>query len=1093
MYWPCGVPQVYAHRGRIQEHTDGEDVDGNAQQASNNEVSTEAHDDSIVDVCTTRTDHLFATISAATLNVWSTRPMDVLASYQRSRRSLKSYGRNVAALFKPDASIIVVRTDQSYLITFSVESDQTNRVLQQNSGYSQSRRQSVLRNFGTDETVGLAEILLRFRRSIKIDAGINAVLASDQELTVATSKPAAIQCIRWEAQKDSPQAVAQVLSKLEWFGKTSVCFMTHDRAMNLAVWVGLDGSVYAVQRTRQKPTRTGSDDSEQSVNSAGPNTRLFDGYCFHQASDGTASRATINARFSLIAVALTDNKILCYAAKDYVGNIPLSHTFRCSSSVSTTGKITSLSWSPDGYCLFVAYENGWATWSVFGKEGASSFECNLSHAESHNEDWLLGVRTANWIGNGAEVLLTTGDDRLFKLDMSRAAAIGCFSCANLVRALLQTPTEVTVYRGHDLPDLTSISNEASLWHHAQFPASYLHNQWPIKSCVVSQDGRYVAIAGRRGLAHYSVNSGRWKTFSDPGVENSFAVRGGMCWFSHILAAATESAAGYDLRLYSRELDLGRNPLSTEAFSMPIVFVGPSGEDSLLVYTYENILYHYVISVKDHRAQLVQVGQIAFHGVVRAPSRVRSVSWIVPDTQLRNGDPSRDVEFASILFLVDDKLVLLQPSRTIEDDLKYDLRVIAQHVEYYILMRDQIYFNFSGAEESMPSTPSPGAILNFRNQAHYTLRDSLWIFCGDDLRLWPDVRDVLHYASEGDLANDAPLLSVPVDFYPLSILLNKGVVLGIEGQLLQRRDVGFAQWRTIIRTQLFLPYVLRRQLLHAHDTATAFALANQYQHLSYFPHALEILLHHVLDDEHDVKSRPRSPSALKSPRLPLSPSTPTITPSEPLPSVLSFLQILLSPTTYLSTLVSCVRKTELSYWKTLFDHLPPPLTLFEQALELEDLKTASGFLIILQGFEVNQEVSSERDDAEERRKEFELEKQVVRLLKVAREKEDFELCSEVARFMMGVDPRGDALRRVIVEVGFREKSERLEPDNGPRLALRVPSQDVKGRKSEREGNHSPGVSDGIEDKAGDEETTSKVKGKMKTPAGGDYFSASPGSY
>jgi RAB6A-GEF complex partner protein 1 len=1082
MYWPCGVPQVYAHHGRTPESINGEDVDGDDNRALSDEAHAQAKAELILDVCTTRSDHLLATISATNLNVWSTRPMVVLASYQRSAKSVDSYGQNAGVLFKPDAGIVVVRTDQSYLITFIVESDQNNRVLQQNHGQSQSRRQSMLRNFGTDEGAGLGEVLLRFRRSIKIDAGINTALASDQELTVATVKPAAVQCIRWESQKEVPQAVAQVLSKLEWIGKNSISFMTYDRAMNLAVWVGADGSGYAVQRTRPKAERATSDDSVQSSESTTTTPRLFDGYCFHKASGGTALCATINARFSLIAIALSDNVILCYVAKDYVGNIPLSHSFRSSASPSATGAINSITWSPDGYCLFVAYQNGWATWSVFGKEGASSFECNTLYAESHREDWLLGVKTANWLGNGAEVLLTAGDDRLFKLDMSRSAAIGCFSCANLVRALLQTPTEVTVYRGHELPDLTSISNEASLWHHAQFPASYLNNQWPMRSCVVSQDGRYVAVAGRRGLAHYSVNSGRWKTFSDSTVETSFAVRGGMCWFSHILAAATESAAGYDLRLYSRELDLGRTPLSTEAFSMPIVFVGPSGESSLLVYTYENVLYHYVISMREHRAQLVQVGQIAFHGVVRAPSRVRSVSWVVPDTQLRSGDPSRDVEFASVLFLVDDKLVLLQPSRTQEDDLKYDLRVIAQHVEYYILMRDQIYFNFSGIEESAPSTPSPGAILSTRSQSQYTLRDSLWIFCGDDLRLWPDVRDVLHYATEGDLAADVPLLSVPVDFYPLSILLTKGVVLGIEGELLQRRNVGFAQWRSSIRTQLFLPYIMRRQLLNAHDTAAAFALANQYQHLSYFPHALEILLHHVLDDEHDDNSRTKPKGMADDVSQPQTPLTPTLPPPEPLPSVLSFLQILLSPTTYLSTIVSCIRKTELSYWQTLFDHLPPALTMFEQALELEDLKTASGLLIILQGLEEN---DGDSDGSNEKRSEFELEKQVVRLMKVAREKGDFELCSELARFMMGVDPRGDALRRVIVSVGFKQKSTHLDPSDRAGLALRVPSPDVKGKK--RDKSYSPAES-------GTETSPSLgVTGKLKSSLASDYFSASPGGY
>jgi hypothetical protein len=67
---------------------------------------------------------------------------------------------------------------------------------------------------------------------------------------------------------------------------------------------------------------------------------------------------------------------------------------------------------------------------------------------------------------------------------------------------------------------------------------------------------------------------------------------------------------------------------------PIVLITPSGEDSLLVYTYENVLYHYVISVADAAVTLVQVGQIALHGIIRAPPRVRALSWILPEDQIR---------------------------------------------------------------------------------------------------------------------------------------------------------------------------------------------------------------------------------------------------------------------------------------------------------------------------------------------------------------------------------------------------------------------------------------------------------------------------
>ncbi|OAP60657.1 hypothetical protein AYL99_05659 [Fonsecaea erecta] len=1067
MYWPCSVPQIFAYHGpgavTTRQPEDAEEA-SHEERSIEDEVEkdnpTDNDSNAIVDLQAARHDHLFATISPFQLDLWSTRPLVVLASLSRSSKSLETYGKNLGVAFKPDGSTLVIRTAGGYLMLYSVESDQTARVLQQQYGYSQAKRQNVMRSFGTDETAGVPEVLLRFRRAIKIDAGINSINALDSEMIVATTKPPAVQCIRWDLQKDGSNAVAQLLNRMDWVTqKSSISTMIHDRAMNLSVWLSQDGHAYAVQRIKPQLTRAPSSDDSipSSRGSTAQVTRLFDGYCFHKPESpaSSATFASINARFSLIAVATSGGEIICYSAKDYAGNIPLSHTFRASTSPSFRGAITCLIWSPDGYCLFVGYEHGWCTWSVFGKEGASTFHQNLTHAESNAEKWLLAVQRATWIGAGGEILLTTpAENRIWKLEMSRSAAMGCFSCANLVRALLQTPTELSVYRGHELPDLTSISNEASLWHHAEYPHVYLHNQWPIKSCVVSQDGRYVAIAGRRGLAHYSLQSGRWKTFSDLSVESSFAVRGGMCWFNHVLAVATENTNGYDLRLYSRELELGRFPLHNEAFSMPIVFVGPSGEDSLLVYTYENILYHYILNITDRGAQLVQVGQIAFHGIVRAPSRVRSVSWVVPDSQLRNGDPSRDVEFASVLFLVDDKLVLLQASRNEKDELKYDMRVIAQHVEYYILMRDQIYFNFStGPDESAPPTPSPGSAFTLRSQQNYSLRDSLWTFSGDELRLWPDVRDLFHHAA-GDLTT-SPVLSMSIDFYPLSILLTKGVVLGIESELLQRRDVNFAQFRSSIRTQLFLPYILRHQLCEANDTAAAFGLANQYQNLSYFPHALEILLHNVLDDEVDRKPKVKDKEEDEA--------------QGPLPAVLSFLQLVLPPTTYLSTVVQCIRKTELSSWRTLFAHLPPPLTLFEQALELEDLKTAGGYLIVLQGLEEGND-ESESYDARK------FEGYVIRLMKLARQKGDFELCAELARFMMGIDPRGDALRRVIVGVGFRNKPTLLEPHRtvSGAATLQIPRSRNKDVEASSEGSSSP----------------SPVR---LSPVTGDYFSNSPGGY
>lgn len=241
----------------------------------------------------------------------------------------------------------------------------------------------------------------------------------------------------------------------------------------------------------------------------------------------------------------------------------------------------------------------------------------------------------------------------------------------------------------------------------------------------------------------------------------------------------------------------------------MVFIGPSGEDSILVYTYDNILYHYVINSTQPQITLVPVGQIAFNGIVRAPTRVRSISWVLPEEQMResgssstqtintdakadNGDPSQDVKVASVLLLVDGNLVLLQPTVTDGGDLKYDMRVISNDVEYYILMRDQLAFNFSpSVDESLPNSPSADMALA-PSHGSLSLRDSLWLFRGHDLLAWNDVHDVLQQGTV-----PAPL-NIPLDFYPLSVLLNKGIVLGVESEITQRRDVTFTTLKFAIR-------------------------------------------------------------------------------------------------------------------------------------------------------------------------------------------------------------------------------------------------------------------------------------------------------
>lgn len=718
----------------------------------------------------------------------------------RSSKSLSSYGSNVALLVRPDSAIFVVQTTEGYLITYSLATDPDGRVYRPyfaNNTSGQSRRHSNFRAargqggdrilWGPGEGGGVREVSIRFRMVIKVDAGIGKALALDEELVVATQKPAAVQCIRWSPDSTGKQTSTELFSKMEWLPKKStVTEMIHDRPMNLSTWITSDGRAYAVQRI--PPSKE--------VNAP---QKLFRGYGFHtpETTELYATKAAINARFSLVAVGCANGTIHIYTARDYVGNIPHSHTNKASVSRESSGSLTCLAYSPDGYCLFAGYEHGWAMWSVFGKAGATSFGVDRNISAENEDGWLDGVKEATWLGGGSEILMIgQQDDRIWTMEIARSSITGCYASASISRTLLQTTSSLIVYRGYDLPDLTTISAESSLWHNTEIPSSYLVDQWPMRCSVISADGRYVAVAGRRGLAHYSVNSGRWKTFVNENMENEFQVRGGMCWYQHILVAAVEAGESFEIRLFSRETALDSSLLlHVESLPAPVVLITASGEDSLLVYTYDNLLYHYIFTAISGAVKLIQVGQIAFNGIVRSPARVRALSWILPDEQLIDGDPSQDVVKATVLFLVDGKLVLLQPSLDEEQKLKYDMRVIAQNIEYYVLMRDQQFS--SSPQDPRASTNGLAGMELSRDQGH-GLRDSLWTFDGIEVKVWTDVQDVLRSAPP-ELARELPpVVSIPVDFYPLSVLLGKGILIGLEPDIVQRRDVNFAFFRFTIR-------------------------------------------------------------------------------------------------------------------------------------------------------------------------------------------------------------------------------------------------------------------------------------------------------
>ena len=135
--------------------------------------------------------------------------------------------------------------------------------------------------------------------------------------------------------------------------------------------------------------------------------------------------------------------------------------------------------------------------------------------------------------------------------------------------------------------------------------------------------------------------------------------------------------------------------------------------------------------------------------------------------------------------------------------------------------------------------------------------------------------------------------------------------------------------------------------------------------------------------------------------------------------------------YLDILVQCTRKTEVRSWRTLFAHLPPPQDLFEESLQKGLLKTAGGYLLVLHTFE---ELDSSSDQA-------------VRLLRKAKQAEDWELCKEVARFLMALDHSGVTLREALEKMEISSPRQTLDD-------AAVSTNGVQSQESSRSRSRSP---------------------------------------
>lgn len=189
-----------------------------------------------------------------------------------------------------------------------------------------------------------------------------------------------------------------------------------------------------------------------------------------------------------------------------------------------------------------------------------------------------------------------------------------------------------------------------------------------------------------------------------------------------------------------------------------------------------------------------------------------------------------------------------------------------------------------------------------------LHNAVWAVTATGVSLWINL-----LLSKGSFSRQQ--LNIALDFVPLGVRMDTGIIVGVEQYAVTRHEDGGAHFAANEKSQLFIHHVILDMLRRGQD-ADALSMGEHYAQYDYFGHSMEQLLHGVLDEEvsggtggHKMLSR-----------------------------VIAYLRQF--PRLFYRVVVRCTRKSEVSMWHHLFAAVGDVQQLFGYCLDQGDLKTAA---------------------------------------------------------------------------------------------------------------------------------------------------------
>lgn len=513
---------------------------------------------------------------------------------------------------------------------------------------------------------------------------------------------------------------------------------------------------------------------------------------------------------------------------------------------------------------------------------------------------------------------------------------------------------------HEKSKLSSIQlGGNNMWQMIDIPLNYMASNYPIKYVSIDKDGKYLAVAGMYGFTHFSFLSRKWKLFGNATQEKDMTVTSGILWWKDFICLGCFNflEGRNEIRFYSRHSNLDNSYASVIKLSCNILKINIF-EDILIALCSDCHVILFALDKKHNDSKLlVNINKISefsienylsgnpFSVISIALSELRvEVGLNKTDTNYLINSQNSCLNIESILLNVSGRLLMFQRDKNSSSIPAKSVKKIKSPLFCPPCI-------IASCVENIWTTS------NIECDNIY-MKLSLWLSCGSNgMKVWLPLS---HKEDSVRFQSHRIMLSFPLSIFPLAILINDALILGISNEFNIYDNKIY--YHVIKTTQIFM-HALLMQLLRKNLDFDALQIAKSCKNLQHFPHILELLLHQILEQE-ATSSEP--------------------IPDPLLPRVVVFVREFPE---FLQVVSHCTRKTDIALWPYLFIIVGNPSDLFEECLMKHYLDTAASYLIILQNTEKSQLCKQH----------------ATMLLESALNHANWKLAKDIIRFLSSIDP------------------------------------------------------------------------------------------